>query len=433
MLRIDDTDVQRSTQEFHDDIVDSMQWLGLAWDEGPYYQSQRSVQYQEMGERLLSQSRAFRCFCTPEELEAKRKAALAAGRSPAYDGTCRDYLPELGESRPYTVRFRSPKEGETVVDDLLKGRIVFQNQDLDDLILMRSDGSPTYNFCSVFDDADLHISHIVRGDDHLTNTPRQVLLFQAMDASLPRFAHLPLILGNDRAPLSKRHGATAVRAYREAGYLPDALVNFLARLGWAHGDDEVFSWQELEEKFRLEDVGKSAGVFNPEKLEWLNAHYLNARTATQLVQEAKPFLPETERPLPDDEWLARMVTTLQPRAKTLVELGTQSQFYLTDNIILEEKAVKKFLKAATLPLLARLRIQLHDVTIWDESTLHTVFTAFMETEQVKLGKIAQPVRVALTGKTTSPGIFEVMEVLGKGRCLARIERVLAEPSVVAES
>ena len=277
------------------------------------------------------------------------------------------------------------------------------------------------------------ISHIIRGDDHLTNTPRQVLLFQAMDASLPHFAHLPLILGNDRAPLSKRHGATAVRAYREAGYLPDALINFLARLGWAHGDDEVFSWQELEEKFKLEDVGTSAGVFNAEKLAWLNAHYLNARAAEQLTQEVKPFLPATERPVPDDDWLARMVTTLQPRAKTLVELGAQSHFYLTDNVTLEEKAAKKFLKAATLPLLARLRTQLHDVTVWDEPTLHGVFTAFMETEQVKLGKIAQPVRVALTGKTASPGIFEVMEVLGKERCLARIDRVLAEQPVAAES
>ena len=210
-------------------------------------------------------------------------------------------------------------------------------------------------------------------------------------------------------------------------------MNFLARLGWAHGDDEIFSWRELEEKFKLEEVGKSAGVFNSEKLEWLNAHYLNARNAEQLTQEVKPFLPATERPLPDDDWLARMVITLQPRAKTLVELGTQSHFYLSDNITLEEKAAKKFLKAATLPMLARLRTQLHDVAIWDEATLHKAFTAFMETEQVKLGKIAQPVRVALTGKTASPGIFEVMEVLGKGRCLARIGRVLAEPPVAVES
>ena len=433
ILRIDDTDRQRSTKEFHDDILASLKWLGLDWDEGPYYQSERSGLYQETSERFLSQGKAYRCYCRPEELDAKRKAALAAGRSPAYDGTCRDYHPDPGDSRPFTVRFKSPDEGETVVDDVLKGRVTFQNQELDDLILVRSDGSATYNFCSVFDDADLHISHIIRGDDHLTNTPRQVLLFQALGASLPRFAHLPLILGEDRAPLSKRHGATAVRAYREDGYLPDALINFLARLGWAYGDQEIFSWQELEEKFKLEDVGKSAGVFNPEKLQWLNAHYLTERDPHKLAQEVKPFLPQTESPLPDDNWLAHMVTTLQPRAKTLVELGAQSDFYLSDTITLEEKAAKKFLKESSLSLLSRLRERLGGLAAWDEPVLHGTFSAFMEDEQVKLGKIAQPVRVALTGKTASPGIFEVMEVLGKERCLARIDRVLTEPPAVSES
>lgn len=433
ILRIDDTDRQRSTQEFHDDILTSLKWLGLDWDEGPYYQSERSGLYQETSERFLSEGKAYRCYCRPEELDAKRKAALAEGRSPAYDGTCRDYHPDPGDSRSFTVRFRSPNEGETVVDDVLKGRVTFQNQELDDLILVRSDGSATYNFCSVFDDADLHISHIIRGDDHLTNTPRQILLFQAMGASLPRFAHLPLILGEDRAPLSKRHGATAVRAYREDGYLPDALINFLARLGWAYGDQEIFLWQELEEKFKLEDVGKSAGVFNSEKLQWLNAHYLTERDPHTLAQEVKPFLPHTESPLPDDNWLAQMVTTLQPRAKTLVELGAQSDFYLSDTITLEEKAAKKFLKESSLTLLSRLRERLGGLAAWDEPVLHGAFSAFMEDEQVKLGKIAQPVRVALTGKTASPGIFEVMEVLGKERCLARIDRVLTEPPAASES
>jgi len=433
ILRIDDTDRQRSAQEFQDDILASLKWLGLDWDEGPYYQSERSALYQETRERFLSQGKAYRCYCKPEELDAKRKAALAAGLRPAYDGTCRDYHPDPGDSRPFTVRFRSPNEGETVVDDVLKGRVTFQNQELDDLILVRSDGSATYNFCSVFDDADLHISHIIRGDDHLTNTPRQVQLFQAMGASLPRFAHLPLILGEDRAPLSKRHGATAVRAYREDGYLPDALINFLARLGWAHGDQEIFSWQELEEKFKLEDVGKSAGVFNPEKLQWLNAHYLTERDPHKLAREVKPFLPHMEPPLPADNWLAHMVTTLQSRAKTLVELGEQSAFYLSDTITPEEKAAKKFLKESSLALLSRLRERLGGLAAWDEAVLHGAFTAFMEEQQVKLGKIAQPVRVALTGKTASPGIFEVMEVLGKERCLARIDRVLTEPPAASES
>ena len=254
-----------------------------------------------------------------------------------------------------------------------------------------------------------------------------------MGATIPRFAHLPLILGEDRAPLSKRHGATAVRAYREDGYLPDALMNFLARLGWAHGDQEIFSWQELAEKFKLEDVGKSAGVFNSGKMQWLNAHYLNERDPHKLAQEVKPFLPQNEALLPDDNWLARMVTTLQPRAKTLVELGEQSAFYLSDSITPEEKAAKKFLKESSLSLLSRLRERLGGLAAWDEPVLHGAFSALMEDEQVKLGKIAQPVRVALTGKTASPGIFEVMEVLGKERCLTRIDRVLTEPSVASES
>ena len=433
ILRIDDTDRQRSTREFRDDILASLKWLGLDWDEGPYYQSERFGLYQETSERLLSGGKAYRCFCRPEELDAKRTVARAAGRSPAYDGTCRDYHPDPADSRPFTIRFRSPNEGRTVVDDVLKGPVTFQNRELDDLILVRSDGSPTYNFCSVFDDADLHVSHIVRGDDHLTNTPRQVQLFQAMGASLPRFAHLPLILGENRAPLSKRHGATSVHAYREDGYLPEALMNFLARLGWAYGDQEIFSWQELAEKFKLEDVGKSAGVFNSEKLQWLNAHYLNERDPHKLAQEVKPFFPQTESPLPDDNWLALMVTTLQPRAKTLVELGEQSAFYLSDSITPEEKAAKKFLKESSLSLLSRLRERLGGLAAWDEPVLHGAFSAFMEDEQVKLGKIAQPVRVALTGKTASPGIFEVMEVLGKERCLARIDRVLMKPPVASES
>lgn len=433
VLRIDDTDRQRSTREFHDDIVDSLQWLGLDWHEGPYYQSQRFDLYRETAERLLSRGLAFRCFCTPEELDAKRKAALAAGRNPAYDGTCRDSHPTPGDARPSVLRFRSPRQGETVVHDVLKGRVAFRNEELDDLILVRSDGSPTYNFCSVVDDADLRISHVIRGDDHLTNTPRQVLLFQAIDAPLPQFAHLPLILGRDRAPLSKRHGATAVRAYREAGHLPDALVNFLARLGWAHGDDEMFSRQDLERLFRLEDVGNSAGVFNAEKLAWLNAQYLQQRDPTTLVREAAPFLPPADGAPADADWLAGALATLQPRAKTLVELGAQARFYLRDDVTLDPKAAAKFLNDSTLPRLARLRTRLEALADWNEDALHETFTSFIDAEGVKLGKVAQPVRVALTGSTASPGIFQVMAVLGKHRCLDRIDRVLAAPSGTAES
>ena len=355
---------------------------------------------------------------------------MATGAKPAYDGTCRDLKPQPGDTRPFALRFRGPKEGETVVDDLIKGRVVFQNHELDDLIIVRTDGTPVYNFCSVVDDTELHITHIVRGDDHLTNTPRQILLFQALDAELPHFAHLPLILGNDRAPLSKRHGATAVRAYREQGYLPEALVNFLARLGWAAGDQEIFSHAELIEKFRLEDVGKAPGIFNAEKLQWLNAHYLKDHTPTQIAQEVKPFLAHKGYPVPsDDAWLAKAMATLQPRAKTLVDLADQARFYLLDTVTFDPKAVNKFITAETSPLLEKVQGKMQALSAWNEHALEETFTQLVQEEQLKgLGQLAQPVRVALTGGTASPGLFEVMTVLGRERTLARLEqaRTLAQ-------
>ena len=434
VLRIDDTDRQRSTQAYLDEILDALQWLEIPWDEGPYFQSQRYTLYQEAAERLLQEGKAYLCYCTAEEVEAKRQAALATGRKPVYDGTCREYQPQPGDPRPFTIRFKGPKEGETVVEDLIKGKVVFQNHELDDLILVRSDGSPVYNFCSVVDDADLHITHIVRGDDHLANTPRQILLFQALGATLPQFAHLPLILGTDRSPLSKRHGATAVRAYRELGYFPDALVNFLARLGWAYGDQEVFTRAELIEKFCLEDVGKSAGIFNAEKLQWLNFHYLKERPLAQLAQEIKPFIVQKGYPLPaDDEWLARAVATLQARAKTLVELVDLAHFYLSDALSFDTKAVNKFLTAEIFPILERLRTRLAALSVWNEQEIEKVFAGIMQEEQLPLGKIAQPVRVALTGGTVSPGIFEVMAVLGRERTLARLDHVLPKAGVFSFS
>ncbi len=422
VLRIDDTDRQRSTPEFQADIVDALHWLGLDGDEGPYFQSQRTALYHEAGDRLLRQAKAYRCYCTPQDLQAKRQAALAAGRQPAYDGTCRAAPPQPGDRRPFTVRFKAPKEGQTVVDDIIKGRVVFQNQELDDLILVRSDGLPTYNFCSVCDDAALRISHVVRGDDHLTNTPRQVLIFQALDAAPPAFAHLPLILGPDRVRLSKRHGATAVRAYREMGYLPDALVNFLARLGWSHGDNEVFSRAELRSTFRLADVGKSAGVFNAEKLEWLNFQYQQARPLARLSQEVKPFLKGYD--LPDDERLGRILKTLQPRAKTLSELADAAHFYLTEKVTFEEKARKKFLTPDGVAVLEQVRRRLCLAPDWTEQGLHLVFSGLMQDLGLKLGNIAQPVRVALTGGTASPGIFEVMVALGQDQTLTRLDTAL---------
>lgn len=425
ILRIDDTDRQRFDSEFLDDILDSLRWLNLTWDEGPYFQSDRLDLYREKINELLQADKAYRCYCTPEELDAKRQSALADRRKPAYDGTCRTLRPQAGERKPFTVRFKGTKEGETAIEDAIKGRVVFQNQELDDLILVRSDGMPTYNFCSVVDDATMGITHIIRGDDHLTNTPRQVLIFQALGAPVPVFAHLPLILGTDHTPLSKRHGTTSVRVYRELGYLPEALVNYLVRLGWSAGDQEIFNREELIAEFRIEEVGKSAGVFNAEKLLWLNSHYIKERPLPLLAQEIKPLISQKGTSLNSESgWLERMVATLQPRAKTLVELVELAQFYLCSEVSIDAKAQAKFLTPSVRPVLSRLRECLAQLQAWDLKEIKGVFEGLISEHHLSLGKIAQPVRVALTGRTASPGIFEVIEVLGRDSTLSRLDRAL---------
>ena len=425
LLRIDDTDRQRFSQEFLDDIFNSLQWLHLNWDEKPSFQSEKLQVYREKVEELLRTDKAYRCVCTPEVLEVKRKAAMATRKKPIYDGTCRNHPPQINEKTPFTIRFKTPNEGETAIEDLIKGKVVFQNQELDDLIIVRSDGMPTYNFCSVVDDATMNITHIVRGDDHLANTPRQVLLFQALGAPLPIFAHLPLIFGPDRTPLSKRHGVTSVRSYREMGYLPEAIVNFLVRLGWSSGDREIFTREELIREFRLENVGKSPGVFNAEKLLWLNAHYIKERPLPQFAQEVRPFIEQKGYTLNSDSaWLEKMVATLQPRAKTLVELVDTARFYLTNDIAMDPKARAKFLTPNIQPVLSILRERLAELQTWELTAIQGAFEKVMGESHLALGKIAQPVRVSLTGGTASPGIFEVMEVLGRDCTLSRLDQAL---------
>src|SRR5512137_2732890 len=290
ILRIEDTDVARSTQESVDAILQGMEWLGLDWDEGPFYQSDNFPLYREYVQKLLDEGKAYRCRCTPEELEAKRELAMKEGRKPKYDGTCRSL--NIGPDTPSAVRFRAPEDGATCFDDLIKGPISFSNEELDDLIIQRSDGTPTYNFTVVIDDASMTITHVIRGDDHINNTPRQILLYEALGYPVPKFAHVPMILGADKSRLSKRHGATSVIAYRDQGFLPEALVNYLVRLGWSHGDEEIFSREELVEKFTIEAVGKSAGVFNPDKLLWLNHHYIKEGDPARLAALLLPFLAE---------------------------------------------------------------------------------------------------------------------------------------------
>jgi glutamyl-tRNA synthetase len=428
LLRIEDTDRERSTPEAIRAIVDAMNWLGLDYDEGPYYQTERYPLYKQKIQELLAKGEAYPCICTPQELDAKRQLAMKEKRKPSYDGTCRPppgVIAPIPTGKPYAVRFRTPREGTTVVHDAVKGDVVFDNRELDDLIIARSDGTPTYNFCVVVDDVDMAITHIIRGDDHLSNTPRQIQLYRAFGAALPEFAHVPLILGTDKARLSKRHGATSVTAYRDMGYLPEAVVNYLVRLAWAHGDQEIFSREELIEKFSLESVGKSAGVFNAEKFLWLNSHYLKTRPPAQLADEIVPYILAKGYAVPQDKaWLQKMIRPLQERAKTLVELVEAAGYFLKDDIVLDEKAATKFLTRDIAAPLQSLIQKLAALDDFSEANIEQAFAEVLQQAGLAMGKLAQPVRVALTGSTVSPGIHEVIAVLGKDRTLRRLRAAL---------
>ncbi len=423
ILRIEDTDKARSTDEATRAILDSFEWLGLDWDEGPYFQSQRVPLHDTYVERLLSAGKAYFCQCTPEELETRREAARAKGLKPKYDGRCRDLGLGPGDNR--VVRLKSPAAGKTVFHDLIKGSISIDNAELDDLVLRRSDGSPTYHLAVVADDIDMGVTHIIRGDDHVNNTPRQILIYQALEEPLPFYAHVPMILGPDKARLSKRHGATSVLAYRDMGYLPHALLNALARLGWSYGDQEKFTIRELIEKFSLENVGKSPGIFNMEKLLDLNAQYIRGSETRDITQSVIPFLEERGCRNLDVAKVAQAVETLKMRSRTLVEMAEGALFYFQEDILYEEKGDKKFLKPNVLEPLEKIRERLDHTEDFSVKGLEDVFQTFLEEHQIKLGKIAQPIRVALTGRTASPGLFEVMEILGKDRVLARLDKALA--------
>lgn len=423
ILRIEDTDKERSTDEATNAILDSMKWLGLDWDEGPYFQSQRNDIYEEHIARLLSSGKAYHCHCTPEELETRRKEAMAKGLKPKYDGKCRDL--GLGPAPGSVVRLKSPQTGRTVFHDLVKGPVSFDNEELDDLILKRSDGSPTYHLAVVVDDITMGLTYIIRGDDHVNNTPRQILIYQALGEPLPQYAHVPMILGPDKTRLSKRHGATSVLAYRDMGYLPHALINALARLGWSYGDQEKFTMDELVEKFSLENVGKSAGVFNAEKLLDLNAQYIRESETSFLAQAIVPFLKDLGFDNLDPDTVTGAVETLKQRSRTLVEMAEAARFYFQEDIAYEEKGDKKFLKPNILEHLEDITARLGKATDFSEKGLEEIFVAFLEERQIKLGKVAQPMRVALTGKTASPGLFEIMTVLGRDVVVSRLEKAIA--------
>jgi glutamyl-tRNA synthetase len=436
LLRIEDTDVERSTEESVEAIIESLRWLGLDWDDAPYRQATRLSTYREFADRLLKDGKAYRCFCTPQELEERRKAALQAGHSPGYDGRCRDRQPETGKS--WALRLRVSDKGVTVVEDLIHGEVGFAHAELDDFILVRSDGLPTYNFAVVVDDALLHVTHVIRGDDHLSNTPKQIQVYRALNFPLPRFAHIPLILGPDRTRLSKRHGADAVLAYRELGYLPEAMVNYLVRLGWSHGDQEIFSRDELVRYFDIARVGNTPAIFDQAKLDWLNAHYLREADPKRLADLLVPFYREAGISADEIEakaagwsragrggtfWEA-VIHTFRERAKTVAELAQSSRFLFRVPIDYDGQAVETCLHPDALTQLREMYDRLQKLSHFDAASLEKLFRDLVAERGLKLGDVAQPTRVALTGRTVSPPLFHVMELVGREICLERLESVL---------
>ncbi len=427
ILRIEDTDRERSTEDSIQEIIESMQWLGLDWDEGPFRQMARQDLYKEKVDQLLNEGKAYRCYCSPEDLEAKRKAAQAKKEKPKYDGTCRGRKDQ--PDAPHVVRFQCPPSGNVVVKDILRGNVEFDVAELDDFIILRTDGTPTYNFVVVVDDADMRITHVIRGDDHLSNTPRQALMYDALNFPRPQFAHISMILGADKSRLSKRHGATATLAYRDMGYLPNALINYLARLGWSHGDQELFSQQEMIDFFDLEHVTISAAVFDPEKLLWVNEQWIQKSTPEELVDAFEAaliqegILSEDHGKSKDD--LVKIIPSLQQRAKTLIEMAHGAKFYLKDEVTFDEKAKAKFLTPEVKPLFEKLIAGLEGMKEpLDHDAVETLFKQTVEDADLKLGKLAQPVRIALTGKTASPGIYDVVLLLGKQRTIERLKNAL---------
>lgn len=422
ILRIEDTDVERSTQESVDAILDAMEWLGLEYDEGPYYQSERFDLYREKIQLLLDSGKAYKCYCTEEELTRKREAAIQQGAKPQYDGSCRK-LEQERPGQPYVVRFKTDPVGTTAFNDLIKGNISFENRELDDMIIQRTDGTPTYNFVVVVDDAEMGLTLIVRGDDHLSNTPRQIQIYAALGYAVPQFAHVPMILGDDKKRLSKRHGATSVMAYRDMGYLPEAMVNYLVRLGWSHGDEEIFSMAELVEKFSIKNVGRSAGVFNPDKLLWLNEHYIKTGDPQRLGNLLQEYLHRAGVDTSAGPDAAEVVKTLQDRSKTMVEMAQKGAFYYLDELNYAQAAVEKFITAEQAGIFSALLEQFKTAT-FDAEGIEAAFKQVLEQTGLKFGKVGQPVRVALSGGTSAPGIYEVALVLGRERCIKRLQRAI---------
>ncbi len=425
ILRIEDTDLERSTAESVNAILEGMTWLGLEYDEGPFYQTHRFDRYKEIIQQLLDTGHAYHCYCSKEEVDAMREAQMANKEKPRYDGRCRHRTGTPPAGVPPVVRFKNPLEGQVIVDDMVRGKVVFQNSELDDLIIARSDGTPTYNLTVVVDDMDMQINHVIRGDDHLNNTPRQINILKALGAEPPRYAHVPMILGDDGKRLSKRHGAVSVIQYREDGYLPEAVINFLARLGWSHGDQEIFTVDELTQLFDVEDINQSASSMNTSKLQWLNQHYMKESPPERIAHHLSYFLGKLGIDPTDGPALAEVIVAQRERAKTLVDLAGSCQFYYHDFDSYDAKSAKKAFKPEAVNILEQVKQGMAALEAWNRENLHQLIADTVETLEVGFGKVGMPLRLAVTGGAPSPDLDLTLYLVGKAACLRRIDQAIA--------
>lgn len=427
VLRIEDTDLERSTQAAVDAILEGMTWLGLDWDEGPYYQTKRFDRYNQVVEQLLAENKAYKCYASKElldEIRAEQEAKKEMSRYDANHPKIKAVNEAAKEGDPCVIRFRNPKEGSVIFDDKIRGRIEIRNDQLDDLIIRRTDGSPTYNFCVVVDDVDMGITHVIRGEDHINNTPRQINIYQAMGATIPTFAHCAMILGDDGAKLSKRHGAVSVMQYRDEGYLPEALINYLVRLGWGHGDQEIFSRQEMIDLFSLNAISKSASAFNTDKLLWLNNHYIKTSDPEYVAKHLEWHFTQQGIDKQQGPALSEVVKLVGERCHTLVELAEQSRYFYQDFTEFDADAAKKHLRGVAKEPLALALTKINALPEWSVDALHQVIAQVCEEQAIGMGKIGMPLRVAVTGGGQSPSVDAVMHLIGKARVVQRIQMAL---------
>ena len=423
ILRIEDTDLERSSQESVEAILDGMNWLGLDWDQGPFYQTKRFDLYKEVVAQLLAEGHAYKCFCTIEEVDAMREAQMAAGEKPKYNGMWRDRT-DHPTDKPFVIRFKNPQQGVVVIDDLIKGRIEVANSELDDLIIARSDGTPTYNLTVVVDDWKMGVTHVIRGDDHVNNTPRQMNILAALGAELPKYAHVPMILGDDGKRLSKRHGAVGVMQYRDDGYLPDALLNYLVRLGWSHGDQEIFSREQLIELFDLSDCNRAPSAFNTEKLQWLNQQYIRNSDPAYVAKHLQWHVDAQQLNISQGPSLEALIAVQGERVKTLKEMVEISRYFYEDFQEFEESAAKKHLRPVAAEPLQAVQQHLAALTEWTAEAVHQAINSAAESLGLGMGKVGMPLRVAVTGGGNSPSLDQTLALIGKDRCLARIDMAL---------